>query len=199
MEKIIVSDVDGALLDWEYAFDVYANSHGFYKDPTVKPSFNLAPMYRLKDDHIFSLVKQFNESAAIGFLPALRDAWYWVRKLGEEGWRIHAVTSVSDDPAVKELRIRNLEKQFGKIFTHVECLPTGGSKRDYLESNFKDSGLTWIEDCVENAELGQELGMRPLIMAHNYNRDYKGPIPRVMNWEEIYNSVTKSPTLRAEG
>jgi FMN phosphatase YigB (HAD superfamily) len=191
MKKLLVVDVDNTILDWEFAFDVYANTHGFYKDPTVKPSFNLAPMYRLKDEHVFQLVKQFNESAAIGFLPALRDAWYWVRKLGDEGWRFHGVTSVSDDPNVKELRIRNLEKQFGKVFEHVECLSIGASKRDYLEANFKDSGLFWVEDNVENAELGLAVGMKPLLVAHNYNRDYTGLIPRVMNWEEIY-ALTKS-------
>jgi hypothetical protein len=191
-EKLIVTDADSVLLDWEYSFDVYANSRGFFKDATVKPSFELAPMYRIKDEHVLSLIKQFNESAAIGFLPALRDAYQWVRKLAEEGFRFHVVTAVSDDPYVKELRVRNLEKLFGKVFDHVECLPTGSSKKQYLEANFKDSRLFWIEDHVKNAEDGLRAGMLPLIMAHGYNRDYQGPIKRVMGWEEIYHIITES-------
>ena len=187
--KLIVSDCDNVLLDWEYAFDCYANSHGFYRDPTVKPTFELAPMYRLQNEHCYQLAKQFNESAAIGFLPAVRDAYQWVRKLGEEGWRFHIVSSASDDPCVKELRVRNLEKLFGPIFEHVECLPIGASKRAYLEQNFGGSGLFWIEDNVQNATDGLEVGLTPLLMAHGYSRDYAGPIPRVMNWEEIYNIV----------
>lgn len=190
-EKLIVSDIDNVMLDWEYAFDVYANTHGFYKDPSVKPMFQLAPMYRLKDSHILELVKQFNESAAAGFLPAVRDAYYFVRKLGDEGWRFHAVTSISDNPYVKELRVRNLEKLFGKVFDHVECLPLGSSKKKYLEANFKDSGLWWIEDNVQNAEDGLAVGLNPLLMAHGYTREYKGPVPRVMHWEEIYHVIAK--------
>ena len=30
-DKIILSDVDGVLLGWEYAFDIYLNQHGFNK------------------------------------------------------------------------------------------------------------------------------------------------------------------------
>ena len=191
MEKVIVTDVDNVLLDWEYAFDVYANSHGFYKDPTVKPTFALAPMYRLRDEHIFEIIKQFSESAAIGFLPAVRDAYQWVRKLGDEGWRFHAVSSVSGDPYVRELRTRNLEKLFGPIFEHVECFPIGASKKTYLEANFKDSGYFWIEDNERNAEDGHDIGMKALLVAHGYNRGYTGPVPRVMHWEEIYNVIAK--------
>lgn len=148
-------------------------------------------MYRLQNEHCYQLAKQFNESAAIGFLPAVRDAYQWVRKLGAEGWRFHMVTSVSDDPCVKELRVRNLEKLFGPIFEHVECLAIGASKREYLERNFGRSGLFWIEDNVQNATDGLEVGLNPLLMAHGYSRDYAGPIPRVMNWEEIYKIITR--------
>ena len=31
MKRVILTDVDGVLLDWEYAFDVYLQQHGFRK------------------------------------------------------------------------------------------------------------------------------------------------------------------------
>jgi len=31
MNKIILTDADGVLLDWEYAFDVWMRTHGFNK------------------------------------------------------------------------------------------------------------------------------------------------------------------------
>ena len=73
----------------------------------------------------------------------------------------------------------------------------GASKRAYLERNFGGSGLFWIEDNVQNATDGLEVGLNPLLMAHGYSRDYAGPIPRVMNWEEIYRQVTATYTETA--
>ena len=46
------------------------------------------------------MVKQFNESAAIGFMIPLRDAqWYYVKLLHEKHrYRFVAITSLSLDP-----------------------------------------------------------------------------------------------------
>ena len=45
------------------------------------------------------LVKQFNESAPIGFLPPLRDAQYFVKKLHEQHqYKFICITSLSLDP-----------------------------------------------------------------------------------------------------
>jgi hypothetical protein len=57
------------------------------------------------------LVKQFNESAAIGFLPPLRDAMFYVKRLNEEhGYRFHCITSLSTDHNALKLREMNLRK-----------------------------------------------------------------------------------------
>lgn len=29
MKKVILTDADGVLLDWEYAFDIWMQQHGF--------------------------------------------------------------------------------------------------------------------------------------------------------------------------
>ena len=34
--KIILTDADGVLLDWEYAFDVWMQQHGFNKIDSLK-------------------------------------------------------------------------------------------------------------------------------------------------------------------
>ena len=77
------------------------------------------------------LVRQFNASAAIGFLPPLRDAQYYIKMLHEKHkYKFIAVTSLSLDPYAQKLRKRNLAKLFGKnTFEDVICLDTSGEVR----------------------------------------------------------------------
>ncbi len=73
MEKKIVADCDGVLLNWEYAFDCWINEKGFYKLPGTEDEYHIGNRYGITTDKGRALVKEFNQSAAIGFLPALRD------------------------------------------------------------------------------------------------------------------------------
>ena len=71
-------------------------------------------------EEIKKLVKFFNESAAIGFLPALRDSAYYVKRLHEEhGYTFHCITSLSKDRNAQRLRKMNVRKLFGETaFDH---------------------------------------------------------------------------------
>ena len=52
-----------------------------------------------------------------------------------------------------------------------------------------DSGCYWVEDKVENSDLGVDMGLSSLLIAHGHNVDYDGDATRVANWKEIYNIV----------
>jgi hypothetical protein len=191
--KILI-DIDGVVLNWEYAFQIWIESKGH--TPSVDDQglfFSIAEQYNITDDYAMSLVEQFNESASIGFLPPLRDSMHYIRKLHEEyGYIFHAITSVTDDPNAGQLRRMNLRKLFGPTaFEHIECLPLGSTKEKYLEI-FKGKGHYWIEDSVRNAEDGAELGLKSLIMEHGYNMNYRGPIPLVKDWKEIFDIIISS-------
>ena len=67
--KIILTDADGVLLDWEYAFDVYMRQHGFNKVDGGNLKYNIGTRYGIDTDQGKKLIKIFNESASIGFLP----------------------------------------------------------------------------------------------------------------------------------
>ena len=135
------------------------------------------------------LVRQFNESAAIGFLPALRDAVYYVKRLHEEhGYTFRCITSLSLDKNAYKLRKMNLEKLFGETaFEELVCLGTGADKDEALEQ-YRDSGLYWIEDKLSNAQLGLDLGLKPILIEHGFNMDEDIPegMQKVVNWKEIY-------------
>ena len=138
------------------------------------------------------LVKVFNESAAIGFLPPLRDAQYFVRKLSEQhGYKFLAVTSLSLDPYAKELRVRNLNKLFGDAFIDCICLDTGAGKEEILaELGKKYTNNYWIEDKPENVKAGTDAGFKGILVEHGHNMtdDIDGLVAK--NWEEIYNHIT---------
>lgn len=190
--KIILVDADGVLLDWEYAFDVYLQTHGFNKVEGGQFKYDIGKRYGIDREQGKKLIKIFNESAHIGFLPPLRDAMFYVKRLHEEhGYVFHCITSLSKDENPQELRKMNLRKLFGATaFEKFVFLDTGADKDAALEP-YRNSGYWWIEDKIVNAEVGHELGLNSLIMEHGHNMDYENPaIPRVRNWKEVYQRVT---------
>jgi len=192
--KIILTDCDGVILDWEYAFDIWMRQHGFRKTEDGHLKYNIGRRYGIDAEQGKKLIKIFNESASIGFLPALRDAMYYVKRLHEEhGYVFHAITSLSEDENAQELRRMNVRKLFGNTaFEKFIILDTGADK-DRALSYYKDTGYYWVEDKIDNACVGHELGLRSLLMEHGHNMDYEHPeIPRVKNWAEIYKIITEN-------
>lgn len=189
-EKIILTDVDGVVLDWEEGFSVWAEHHGHTKVEGYQFVYSIGDRYGMSYQAGSNLVKVFNESAAIGFLPPLRDAQYFVKKLSEQhGYKFIAVTSLSLDPYAKELRTRNLNKLFGDAFVDVICLDTGADKDDILaELGTKYTNNFWIEDKPENVQAGINAGFKGILVEHGHNMaEPKGYV--VKNWQEIYNYI----------
>jgi hypothetical protein len=165
--------------------------HGFTKVAGSEFEYDIGTRYSIPREQGKKLIKMFNESAAIGFLPPLRDAMYYVKRLHEEhGYVFHCITSLSLDPNAQKLRRMNLDKLFGDtVFEEIVCLDTGADKDQALEP-YRDSQCWWVEDKPENAEVGHNLGLRSLLMEHGHNMDHNNPqIPVVKNWREIYDTV----------
>ena len=193
-QKIILTDADGVLLNWEYAFSCWMNQQGYEKQPGSSFQYNISVAFNLESNNKgHKLIKRFNESAAMGFLPALRDSVHYVKKLHEEhGYEFHCITSMSTDKHAFKLRRMNIEKLFGlSAFTKLKCLATGAPKDDAL-AEYKDSNCFWIEDKLDNAEAGLRQGLRPILVehGHNMNEDLPAGIHKVVNWKEIYSYIT---------
>lgn len=186
-EKVILTDCDGVLLDWEYAFDYWMCRHGYKK--VNENVYNMELAYEMDKTDMKRLIRMFNESAAIRKLPPLRNAMKYVKKLHEEhGYIFHAITSLSNDQYAQHLRTKNLRELFGDTaFEKYVYLDTGADKNEVLEV-YKDTECWWIEDKPENAYVGKELGLNPLLMAHGFNEDVVD-IPRVKDWKEIYDRI----------
>ena len=189
MDRVILTDCDGVLLNWEYAFTVWMESRGFRKSPSNANAYDIGKRYGLEKEIKQSLVRQFNESAAIGFLPPLRDAMYYVDLLHRKhGYTFHMITLLSLDPAAQELRIQNTKKLFGETaFTKFIFCDTGADKDEVLEP-YRDSGLIWIEDKLENAQLGDRLGLESIMVEHHHNMD-NDEFETFARWEYIYEYI----------
>jgi hypothetical protein len=190
--KIILTDADGVLLDWEYAFDVYLRTHGFNKVEGGELKYSIGKRYGIEPEQGKKLVKIFNESAHMGFLPPLRDAMFYVKRLHEEhGYVFHCITSLSKDENAQELRKMNLKKLFGETaFEKFIFLDTGADKDEVLEA-YRGTGFYWVEDKTTNAQVGHELGLKSLLMEHGHNMDHTTSFPKVKNWKEVYEIITK--------
>ena len=192
-DKVILTDCDGVILDWEEGFSVWMEHHGHQKVEGYQYLYNIGQRYGMSSEAGNKLVKQFNESAAIGFLPPLRDAQFFVKKLHEQHqYKFICITSLSLDPYAKYLRERNLKKLMGDAFIDVICLDTGADKDKIL----KDYGIKypnnyWIEDKPENVDWGIDAGLKGILIEHGHNMDYKGSATIVKNWEDIYNIITQ--------
>jgi FMN phosphatase YigB (HAD superfamily) len=191
-DKIILTDCDGVVLDWEEGFSVWMEHHGHNTVEGYQYMYNIGDRYGVSKEQGSQMVKVFNESAAIGFLPPLRDAQYFVKKLHEQHqYKFIAITSLSLDPYAKELRERNLNKLFGDAFIDVVCLDTGADKDEILvEYGAKYPGNYWIEDKPENLNAGIDVGLNGILIEHGHNMDYTGDANIVKNWNEIYNLIT---------
>lgn len=188
-EKVILTDCDGVLLNWEYAFNTWMKRHGYKILDGGEYHYDVGERYGIGKEEKTRLVKFFNESSAIGFLPPLRDAMYYVDLLHRKhGYVFHMITSLSLEPSAQQLRIENTKKLFGETaFEKFVFLDTGADKDEALEP-YRDSGYVWIEDKVENAELGQKLGLHSILMEHGHNMTCES-VQIVKNWKEIYDSL----------
>jgi len=190
MEKILLTDADGVLFNWEYAFHTWMRFNEYLVLDDSHHVYDLSKKYGLSKTQSRELVREFNHLPSIGFLPALRDAEFYVKKLASEGWKFHVITSLAKTPSACELRTQNLKKLFGEnTFDRFVYLDTGEDK-DVALSEYKNSGLYWIEDKIENAEAGLAAGLKPILIEHGHNMHYTNSnIVIKKNWGEVYDYI----------
>ena len=196
-QKYILTDIDGVVLDWEEGFSVWAEHHGHEKVEGYQFKYSIGDRYGLTHQQGNQMVKTFNESAAIGFLPPLRDAQFFIKKLHEQHrYKFIALTSLSLDPYAHALRERNLKKLMGDAFAKVICLDTGADKDEALERLAKKyKGCYWIEDKPVNLHAGVKVGFKGILMEHGHNMNIKVDGMIAKNWEDVYNHIIKNEPI----
>lgn len=188
IQKKILTDCDGVCLDWENAFHKWITERGYNK--VQHGTYDLSVAYDLHQKLKHDVVKEFNNSAWMCCLPPFRDALSGVARLVEAGYQFDVITSLGLDPYAMKLRQQNLDTVFGKTpWNSLTCLDTAADKDDALKL-YCDSGLYWIEDLPKNCEAGLKVGLKPILITHDHNKDYYNPdVIRVNNWNEICDLI----------
>lgn len=193
MDKRIILDCDGVLLDWAYAFDVWMVEHGYSKISNTNQYYEQTRRYGISQVEAISQIKKFNESGCVGFIPAFRDSVEYVTKLSELGWKFEVISCLDKDKYAQKLRQKNLLHLFGDVFDFIDCaLDFTVGKEQYLLDRYKGKNYYWIEDSVDHAESGKRVGLNSIVMDHPYNKEWDGP--RVKNWKEVYQIITHDST-----
>ncbi len=180
MKPLILTDLDGTLLNFTAAFEDWLTSKDIPFHPNkLGDHYCISGMFDHKVDEK-QLVSEFFESDYGGNCQALDNTIQHVRELYDLGFDFIGITACSDDEALIELRQKNLLSVFGF------CIPvyaTGfhGSKERILNSY---SSSIWVEDHIDNAIAGNDAGHTVFLINHPYNQE-DGPYTRVKDWEEI--------------
>ena len=205
--RIILTDVDGVLLEWEHHFTKwlqlrsYFDKKGVRKYPyklvddshkNLSSSYEMSKRFGVDRDVIRQEIREFNRSAWMGTQRPMLESQTWVKLLAAEGWTFVPITSQTSDVPAQELRKKRLGELFGDhIFTNYHILGTGADKDGAL-ADFHDTGLYWVEDKPKNALAGLSYGLKPILIDHPYNRDFDHPdIIRVNNWKQIHEILSK--------
>ena len=202
-DRIILTDVDGVLLEWEHHFTKWmlqrtlfdergARYHPYRLLPDKTNTYEMAERFGLSIKEIRKLIREFNRSAWMGTQRPMLESQTWVKLLAAEGWTFIPITSQTSDIPAQELRKRRLGELFGDhVFQNYHILGTGADKDSAL-AEFHGTGLYWVEDKPKNALAGLKYGLKPILINHEYNRDFEhAEITKVNNWKEIHQLIAR--------
>ena len=201
--RIILTDVDGVLLEWEHHFTKWmlqktlfdergARYHPHRLLPDKQDTYWMEERFGLTKNEIRVHIREFNRSAWMSTQRPMLESQTWVKLLAAEGWTFIPITSQTSDIPAQELRKKRLGELFGAhIFTNYHILGTGADKDSAL-AEFHDTGLYWVEDKPANAVAGLKYGLKPILIDQPYNRDFNHPdVIRVNNWKQIHEILSK--------
>jgi len=183
MKKLLLTDIDGVLLDWSGHFNKYLET--YYPDLGL-----MDPTEFVQNSDIAKVMQKFNHSAWIGYLKPHKDAAEVLLEFQKKGYEIICCTAMGYDQYQYSLRKQNLENVFPGLITRMDVVGFGEPKNEWL-SQYKDSGAIWVEDKWTNAVAGADQRLNTFLMKHEYNA-YKDDarITKVDNWQQILGQVT---------
>ncbi len=188
--KVILTDIDGVVFDWHTQFVNWMEMQGYkstgmkHHDADIHLEFGI--------DYQEAVVKkeEFNTNMISSTLEPYGEADIWINKLYEEDYRFIGLTSFSDKPIAQYYRYLNLEDYFPTdCFASMIFLSPGETKREVLEQ-FSATNLIYVEDRILNVNSALRLGLKPILMSHEYNIHFKRePVFVANDWKQIYNYI----------
>lgn len=186
--KVILTDADGVLVSWLSGFQSFMSEKGHTAIPDTDHLYSMTERYSLDYSTVRQLIREYNESPFIADLSAHEDSVEYIGKLVNHGFKFICITSISSHSDAYKYRKENLVKLFGDHFLELFCLEIGSSKAATL-SPWANSGLFWIEDHINNAEDGHELGLTTVLVMQDHNNHYETDLFSVVGPEEPWKAI----------
>ena len=183
-----IFDCDDVLLDWQTGFLAFLNDHGIWPDTDGPQTWDLHHWIGGRPEDSRYLVQKFNASQAFGSLRACPHARDVIWSLRDAGHTISVLTACGDSTAVKQMRAKNLVREFDSVtldddpwtaFDRADFLPLGASKFTALYDAsmshiHEDEGrlvdLVFIEDSFKHAQSGVANGIKSYCLRRSHNR-----------------------------
>lgn len=173
MSKLILTDIDGVVLDWLGSF------YNYLTDMNI--AYNDSILENLIDQH----VEKFQKSSYyFGCLKTCKKSEIFLKKIHRLDYRIIAITACGTDDIIKNFRKNNLYQHFGNLFDDILFVNVHDSKQPYLQ-NFESA--IWIEDNYHHYLTGLNCGHKSFLIKHPYNENHCADF--VQDWQEIYEKI----------
>jgi hypothetical protein len=188
--KVILTDIDGVVFDWHKTFVEWMELQG-YESTGVAHHINDIHL-EFGIDYNESVIKkeEFNTNMIASTLEPYAGADIWINKLYEEGYRFIGITSFSDKPIAQYYRYVNLEDHFPTdCFGSMIFLSPGEQERETLEQ-FHGTNLCYVDDRIYNVNSALRLGLKPVLMSHEYNVHFnRQGVFVAKDWEKLYHYI----------
>ncbi|MEE9572674.1 MAG: hypothetical protein V3W20_06500 [Candidatus Neomarinimicrobiota bacterium] len=194
MNKLILVDVDGVVLQWGWAFGAYIKNMGLVpEDHLVRPAYKVEKILDITRDEATDLIAEFHASDHFKHLEPYDDALHYVHKLADKGYKFVAISAAyqngTNEAKIYNNRYENLEKHYPDIFDDLHLVQMRASKDRFLKLY---SNAYWVEDTLTNAITGIDVGHTSFFLDREEDPRNQGSHPDVITvkgWEEIYDYI----------
>lgn len=197
MSGILIVDVDGVCLMWRDTYIQWLTKYNLFSEED-KENYDFTESLRIPgdDDYRFKnnkftnvLSEIFNDTFLLKKLPPIVGAVDALQRFYREGYIIKAVSSYTDQYESMKSREENLINVFGPIFQEIVSLPLHSSKKEWLNTQNKES--FFIEDSIKNIDDAISVGFNPAkcyCIPHEYNHK--------QYWEGVLNGTRQYARLQ---
>jgi beta-phosphoglucomutase-like phosphatase (HAD superfamily) len=186
MNKTILTDVDGTLLDFASDFHIWMESRGFKASGSLHDTFEIDVVYGCTRDQAMHEVEAFCEADVFKTLPPILGSLGVIRRLKANGWHVVAITSCHASPEARRNREDNLKLLFGIEPADVVFAGLMGDKREILA---RFPSAIWVDDHYRHIDEGLAAGHKCFVIDMPYNQQESNKtnplVGRIHHWAEV--------------
>lgn len=188
MSKLIITDIDGCVLNWSEGFIEYIKSINLTPKKDFYSCLDLEDWLGMTSKEVNNLAKDFNKTDEFKNLKPDYKSDIYIPLLHGMGYDFIAITACGSHDTTSKYRTLNLNSLFPGIFKEIFCCDHNYEKDNILKTLPKSK--YWIEDHYHNCKFGYDHSHRCFLMNHPYNNHINDDtIEIVADWEDIYEKI----------